>query len=135
VPPYLVGLDVAGPGLFAVLGAGVAGALLGGVLIVLAEGVVLRFMGWGPFGKALLSSCLMNLASFIVGLFYLPLLGRINGILWVIGAYVLSVVVEATVLGLTRKAPFQRAVVPVLFSNTVTYLPIAALLSWGLAGL
>jgi hypothetical protein len=135
VPTYSPGLDVAGPGLFALLGAGIAGTLIGGLLIVLVEALVLRFMGWGPFWRAFLSSCVMNLASFIVGVFYLGLLGRINGFVWVIGAYLLSVLVEAGVLALQRRAPFRRAVVPVVVSNLVTYLPVAALLAWGAAGL
>jgi hypothetical protein len=114
-----------------VLGAGLAGAVVGAVLIVLVEALVLRFMGWGPFGRALVSAFLMNLASFVVGIFYLPLLGRINGWVWVIGAFILSVLVEAGVLALHRKVPYGRAMVPVLVSNAVTYAPIAVLIGLG----
>lgn len=135
MPTYSAGFDVAGPGLFAALGAGIAGTLLGGLLIVFIEAVVLRLMGWGPLWRAFLSSCLMNLASFVVGLFYLGLLGRINGIVWVIGAYLLSVLVEGGVLALLRRAPFGRAVVPAVVPNLITYVPIAALLAWGASGL
>lgn len=129
--PYSLGYDVAGPGLFVVLGAGLAGAVVGAVLIVLVEALVLRFMGWGPFGRAVLSSFLMNLASFVVGFLYLPLLGRINGLIWVIGAFLLSVLIEAGVLALHRKLPYGRAVVPALVSNAVTYAPIAVLIGLG----
>ena len=131
--PYAGGYDVAGPGLFVALGAGLAGAVVGVVLIVVVEALVLRFMGWGPFIQALLSAFLMNLVSFVVGIFYLPLLGTINSILWVIGAFILSVLVEAGVLALQRKARYGKAVVPVLVSNVVTYAPIAILLAWGAA--
>jgi hypothetical protein len=131
VVTYSAALDVAGPGLFAILGASAAGALLGSVLIVLVEALVLRFMGWGPFGRALLSSLLMNLASFVVGVFYAALALQVNGWVWVIGAFILSILVEAGVLALTRKAPFKRAAGPVLVSNIVTYVPIAVLLAVG----
>lgn len=129
--PYSLGFDVAGPGLFVALGAGLAGALVGAVLIVLVEALVLRFMGWGPFGRAVVTSFLMNLASFVVGFAYLPLLGRINGLIWVVGAFILSVVVEAGVLAVQRKVPYGRAVAPVLVSNAVTYAPIAVLIGLG----
>jgi hypothetical protein len=135
VPTYSFGLDVVGPGFFAVLGAGLAAIIVASVLIVLVEGLILRFMGWGPFGRALLSSLLMNVASFVVGLVYAPLLTQINGIVWVIGAFILSVLVEGGVLALTRKAPFQKAIWPVLVSNAVTYVPVAVLIVLGVAGL
>lgn len=131
--PFAPGLDVAGPGLFAALGAGLAGAALGLVLIVFVEALILRFMGWGPFGRALLSSALMNLASSVVGLLYASLLGRMNGFAWVIGAFILSVIIEAGVLALQRKAAFGRAVWPALVANVVTYLPIAVVVVWGLS--
>jgi hypothetical protein len=133
VLPYAGTYDVAGPGLFVALGAGLAGAVVGAVLIVLVEALVLRFMGWGPFMKALLSAFLMNLASFVIGFLYLPLLGRINGIVWVLGAFILSVLVEAGVLALQRKSPFGKTAVPVLVSNAVTYAPIAVLMGLGVA--
>ena len=135
MPTYSFGLDVVGPGFFALLGAGVAGILLASVLIVLVEALILRFMGWGPFGRALLSSFLMNLVSFVVGVLYAPLATQINGIVWVIGAFMLSVLVEGAVLAFHRKAPYGRALWPVLVSNVVTYVPIAVLLTAGLAGL
>ena len=131
--PYTGLYDVAGPGLFAALGAGLFGAVVGVVLIVVVEALVLRFMGWGPFVQTVLSAFLMNLVSFVVGFFYLPLLGRINGLVWVLGAFILSVLVEAGVLALQRKAPYGKAVVPVLVSNVITYVPIGILLAWGVA--
>lgn len=127
------GWDVAGPGLFAALGAGVAGIVVGAILIVLVEGVILRFMGWGPFGRALLSAFLMNLVSALAGLLYAPLVFQINGIVWVIGAFILSVLIEGGVLAWHRKAPYRRALLPVLVSNVVTYVPIAVLVLAGAA--
>ncbi len=135
MPTYAAGLDVAGPGLLAALGVGAAGVVLASALIVLVEGLILRFMGWGPFGRALLSALFMNLLSGVAGLLYAPLALQINGIVWVIGAYILSILIEGGVLALHRKAPFGRALWPVLVANTVTYFPIAALLLLGLAGL
>lgn len=135
ITPFAPGFDVAGPGLFAALGAGLAGVALGLVLIVFVEGLILRFMGWGPFGRALLSSALMNLASSVVGIFYAPLLGALNGFAWVFGAFILSVLLEGLVLAVQRKVGFQRAVWPALVVNGLTYLPIAVVVVWGLAGL
>jgi hypothetical protein len=120
--------------LLVALGAGLAGAVLAFFLIVLVEGLILRFMGWGPFGRALLSALLMNVASSIVGLFYAPLLTRINGLIWVLGAFILSVVVEGAVLAVTRKSPFQRAAWAAIVTNVVTYVPVALLILWGVAG-
>ncbi len=131
MPAYAPVWDVAGPGLFAALGAGVAGIVVGSILIVLVEALILRFMGWGPFGRALLSAFLMNLVSGVVGVLYAPLVFQINGIVWVIGAFILSVLIEAGVLAVHRKAPFRRAVLPVLVSNVVTYVPIAVLILAG----
>jgi hypothetical protein len=135
VHTYAVGLDVAGPGLLVALGAGLAGAVVAFFLIVLVEGLILRFMGWGPFGRALLSALLMNVASSLVGLFYAPLLTRINGLIWVLGAFILSVLVEGAVLAVTRKSPFARAAWAAVVTNVVTYIPVALLIVWGAAGL
>jgi hypothetical protein len=135
VHTYAVGLDVAGPGLLVALGAGLAGAVLAFFLIVLVEGLILRFMGWGPFGRALLSALLMNVASSLVGLFYAPLLTRINGLIWVLGAFILSVLVEGAILAVTRKSPFARAAWAAVVTNVVTYIPVALLIVWGAAGL
>ena len=132
---YAVGLDVAGPGLLVALGVGLAGAVLAFFLIVLVEGLILRFMGWGPFGRALLSALLMNVASSLVGLFYAPLLTRINGLIWVLGAFILSVLVEGAILAVTRKSPFARAAWAAVVTNVVTYIPVALLIVWGAAGL
>ena len=132
---YAVGLDVAGPGLLVALGAGLAGAVLAFFLIVLVEGLILRFMGWGPFSRALLSALLMNVASSLVGLFYAPLLTRINGLIWVLGAFILSVLVEGAILAVTRKSPFARAAWAAVVTNVVTYIPVALLIVWGAAGL
>ena len=123
--------DVAGPATLAALGAGLGGVIVGSVLIVLVEALILRFMGWGPFGRALLSAFLMNLVSGAVGVLYAPLVFQINGIVWVIGAFILSVLIEAGVLALHRKAPYRRSLLPVLVSNVVTYVPIAVLIMAG----
>lgn len=130
---FAPGWDVAGPGTFVALGAGIGGVILGSVLVVLVEGLVLRFMGWGPIPRALLSSFLMNLVSGAVGLLYAPLVFQINGIVWVIGAFLLSVIIEGGVLAWHRKSPYRRALVPVLISNSVTYIPIAVLILAGAA--
>jgi hypothetical protein len=133
VDVFAVRWDVAGPGLFAALGAGAAGIVLGSLLIVFVEALVLRFMGWGPFGPALLTAFLMNLVSGLAGLLYAPLVLQINGIVWVIGAFILSVLIEGGVVALQRKVPYSRALWPVLVSNIVTYIPIAVLILAGVA--
>ncbi len=131
MPLLSPGWDVAGPGLFAALGAGVGGIVVGAVLIVLIEAVILRFMGWGPFGAALRSAFAMNVVSALAGLLYAPLVFQINGIVWVIGAFILSVLIEGGVLAWHRKTPYRRALLPVLVSNVVTYVPIAVLIIAG----
>jgi hypothetical protein len=78
---------------------------------------------------------LMNVASSLVGLFYAPLLTRINGLIWVLGAFILSVLVEGAILAVTRKSPFARAAWAAVVTNVVTYIPVALLIVWGAAGL
>ncbi len=124
-------LDVAGPGLLAVLGAGIGLAVVLFVVVVLVEAAVLRLVRWGSFRRSLLASLLMNIASVIVGLFFISL-SFIHPVVWLLLAFGLSILIEGGVLVLMDRARAGRGVLAALIANLVTYLPLAGLLAWGL---
>jgi hypothetical protein len=124
-------LDVAGPGLLAVLGAGLGLAVLLLAVVVLVESVVLRLIGWGTFWRSLLASLLMNVASTILGLFFISL-SFIHPVIWLSLAFLLSVLVEGGVLLLMDRSKARLGFLAALVANVITYLPLGGLLVWGL---
>ena len=131
MPTYSPGLDVAGPGLLAALGATLAVGVIAFLVVVLVVGLVIRAFGLGSFGRALLWSLLMNIASFIVGLLFAGLLSQINPWVWLLLAFVVSVGVEGGVLALGRRARLSRALVAGLVANLATYVPMGLLIALG----
>jgi hypothetical protein len=124
--------DVAGPGLIVALGLGVGAAVLLAVVVVVVEAVVLRVMKWGAFWRSLLGSLLMNIASGVVGLFFIGLGGLIGPIGWVIVTFLASIAIEGGVLALMKREQAGRGFLAALVANVVTYIPVAGLLIWGL---
>ncbi|HLE28218.1 MAG TPA: hypothetical protein VI793_08880 [Anaerolineales bacterium] len=112
--------DVAGPGLFIVLG---IGALIALGFVVLAEAVTLRVMKWGTFLRSLLASFVMNAVSGIAGIFIASLI-RSLGVLWWLLAYALSVAVEGGVLMLMNRGQARQNWQAALVANAVSYLPL-----------
>ena len=115
-------LDVAAPGL--VLG---QLALTSGFLvllfslIVLVESVVLQVLRWGSFKRSLRGSFWMNLASTLVGFFVLSLVPRL-GFLGLLVAWMLSVLIEWTVLARFQPGQKRFTLTLALSANLVSYL-------------
>lgn len=137
-------LDVAGPGLVAVIGLG--GFLVVSPLIVLVEAVVLRLLKWGNFWRALLDAFLMNLASTLVGAcaFAAGTLSLDPTTVWLglLTGLVLSIIIEGGVLLLLKRYPdrptplapplraAQRQVwLAALVTNLVSYAGLAVLVA------
>jgi ABC-type nickel/cobalt efflux system permease component RcnA len=132
VNPLSPQLDVAGPGLLAVLGVGIGLAIVLLVVVVLVEAAVLRLVRWATFPRSVLASLLMNIASLVVGLFFISL-SFIHPVIWLLLAFALSVAIEGGVLVLMDRPHAGRGLGAALIANVVTYLPLAGLLAWGLS--
>lgn len=131
MPTFSPGLDVVGPGLLAAVGATLAAGVIAVLVVVFVEGLVIRAFGLGGFGRALLLSLAMNVVSFIVGILFAILLTQINGWLWLVLGFALSVGVEGGVLALANHSRPGRALAAALVANLVTYVPIGLLLALG----
>ncbi len=131
MPTFSPGLDVVGPGLLAAVGATLAAGVIAVLVVVFVEGLVIRAFGLGGFGRALLLSLAMNVVSFIVGILFAILLTQINGWLWLVLGFALSVGVEGGVLALANHSRPGRALAAALVANLCTYIPIGLLLALG----
>ncbi|MEW5870110.1 MAG: hypothetical protein AB1894_12600 [Chloroflexota bacterium] len=113
--------DVAGPGLLIgiyALGIGILCVLF--LLIVVIESAVLQFMRWGSFRRSLRGSFLMNLASTLVGFFFLALLPQWK-LLGILVAWALSVLIEGLVLLRLQRDAGRRNWTVALVANLVSY--------------
>lgn len=126
--------DVAAPGLVGVIGW--AGFLAVSPVIVLAEAIVLRLLGWGTFGRSLLDAFLVNLASGLVGGCALAagLSLQANAALWLglLAAFVVSVAIEGGGLWLLRRRPAGETWRAALAANLVSYAGLALVLALAL---
>jgi hypothetical protein len=121
--------DVAGPGLFVALGVGLGLGIAGFVIIILVEAGVLAALRWARFGRALVASLIMNVATTLVGLFVTGLLFSLGSTAWLLSAFVASVLIEAGVLVLLNRPQARLGLIGALVANVITYIPLA-LLVW-----
>jgi hypothetical protein len=122
-------LDVAGPGLIVALGVGLGLAVAGFVVIVFVEAGVLAALRWARFGRALVASLIMNVATTLVGIFVTGLLFSLGSAAWLLFAFVASVLIEAGVLVLLNRPQARLGLIGALIANVITYIPLA-LLVW-----
>ena len=139
----------AGPAivLFGLIGAVVV------LVIALLETIVLVLLGWAGFGRSLIDSLLMNVASTLVGLVLAALApglyescgyGPAGSGSWCAGlvspwsllvlSAALTVLVEGGVLLLLRRHPPRETWRAALACNAVSYMCIALLMVLGVAG-
>ena len=122
---YLVPYDVVGPGVFLLFG--LAGFLVFSMIVFVLEAVVLWLLKWDTFGRSLLSSFLMNLASTILGVLLIGLLltGLLNGFLSFVLAFGLSVVIEGIVLMMIKRDLARENSRVVTIANIASYALLA----------
>jgi hypothetical protein len=114
-------LDVAAPGLVLGALALTIGALaLLFALIVVIESAVLQWMRWGSFRGCLKASFWMNLASTLLGFFGVGA-APTYGVWGLLAAWILSVVIEALVLGRFNRQAGLRTWVVAFVANLVSY--------------
>lgn len=127
-----VNLDVAGPALVFAFGVIFGGILVAVILTV--ETLILWRLRWASFWRALLGAFLANLASGILGfLWFSVYLVREEppGLLFYIGAFLLSILVEAGVLMLLKRNAQPENWRAALIINIASYALIAvAVVIW-----
>lgn len=113
--------DVVGPGVFLLFGL-IAFLIFSGIVFVL-EALVLWLLKWGTFGRSLLSSFLMNLASTIGGIVALGLSvsGLFNNFLGFAVALLLSILIEGGVLMLMKRNAARENWRAASIANIVSY--------------
>ncbi len=117
--------DVAGPGVLLAIAAFSIGALIVLTLIItVAEAIVMLLLKWDKFGRSLWASLLMNVTSTIFGgvLIALGLLG--GSYIWLVAAFVLSVLIEGGVLMLMKRGEVRKNLLTSLIANLASYLVI-----------
>jgi hypothetical protein len=115
-------LDVAGPGLVVgLLAFGVIFVIILFALIVLVETVALQLLRWGDFKASLKASALMNLASTLLGLFFLWLVPAL-GFLGILIAWALSVLIEWLVLMRLRRGEKRQNLIFAAVANLASYI-------------
>jgi hypothetical protein len=115
--------DVAGPGVLIAIAAFSVGALIVLTLVIsVIEAIVMLLLKWDKFGQSLWASFLMNVTSTILGgvLIALGLLG--GSYIWLVVAFVLSVLIEGGVLMLIKRGAARQNWTVSLISNLVSYL-------------
>jgi hypothetical protein len=121
-------LDVAGPGLFYLLGGTLVVGVLLAVGVVIVEAVVLTLMKWSRFWRSLLASFVMNLVSGVVGLFVVGLAFSVGQPAWLLLTFVASVLIEGGVIALMDRTHARQGLIASLVANIVTYIPAGGLL-------
>ncbi len=119
--PFAPPSDVAGPGLVIAtlsLSIGILAMLF--LLIVVMESAVLQFMRWDTFRRSLRGAFLMNLASTLVGFFFIALLPE-WGLLGVFIAWTLSVLIEGLVLVRLKREGGRHNWLVALVANLISY--------------
>jgi len=115
--------DVAGPGVLFAAAAFSFGALIVLTLIIsIVEIIVMLLLKWGRFGRSLWASLLMNVTSTIFGgvLIALGLFG--GSYVWLAVAFVLSVLIEGSVLILMKRGAARQNWIASLIANVASYL-------------
>jgi hypothetical protein len=123
---FSVILDVAGPALVFAFGVIFGGILA--ALILLVETVLLWRLRWATFWRGLLGAFLANVASAILGfLWFSVYLVRQEppGLLFYIGAFLLSILVEAGILMLLKRNAPRENWRAALIINIASYALIA----------
>jgi hypothetical protein len=137
--------DVAAGPIVLIFGLIVGGGLL--LLLTLVEAVVLRLLRWGSFGRSVLDSLLMNMASALVGFVLSIFAGNLwqtcgydpnRGGRWcewlispwvlLVLAWLLSELIEGGVLLLRGHHPPRRTWLAALACNIVSYVGFGLLL-------
>jgi hypothetical protein len=114
--------DLAGPGLVVgMLAFGVVFVVILFLLIVLVETAALQLLHWGDFKRSLRASFWMNLASTLVGLFFLWLVPAL-GWLGIFVAWALSVLIEWLVLTRLHPSEVRLNIMATLIANLASYL-------------
>ena len=116
-PPY----DVAGPSLLLGLGFTIAALAIMFALIVIVESTVMQLMSWGALRHCLKDAFWMNLASTLIGFFFLALVPRF-GYWGLLLAWAISVIIEALVLGRLNRQAGRKSWLVALVANLVSYL-------------
>lgn len=118
----LPAFDVAGPGLVVgLLAFGVAFVIILFLLIVLVETVALQLLRWGDFKRSLKASFWMNLASTVVGLFFLWLVPAL-GLVSILIAWALSALIEWVVLVRLQRNESRLNLMVAVVANLASYL-------------
>jgi hypothetical protein len=114
--------DVISPGLMLLsLGMGVVALLLLTLLIALVEAVVFTLLKWNSFPRSLLAGVIVNLTSSLAGGVLLIFLQEIP-LIWILIAFVLSVIIESVILIKIQPATGRRAWLISLIANLASYL-------------
>lgn len=117
--------DVAGPGvLIAIAAFSIVALIVLTLLITVAEAIVMLLLKWDKFGRSLWASLLMNVTSTIFGgvLIALGLLG--GSYIWLVAAFILSVLIEGGVLMLMKRGEVRKNLLTSLIANLASYLVI-----------
>jgi hypothetical protein len=118
---YSIHFDVVGPGVLLLFGL-VAFLLFSGIVFGI-EAVVLWLLKWGTFGRSLLASFLMNLASTIVGVVVIGVLATslLNNFLTFVLALLLSILIEGGVLMLVKRDATHENWRAASIANVISY--------------
>lgn len=118
---YSIHFDVVGPGVLLLFG--LAAFLVFSAIVFGIEALILWLLKWGTFGRSLLASFLMNLASTIVGVLVIVLLATslLNNFLTFIVALLLSILIEGGVLMLVKRDATRENWQVAGIANIVSY--------------
>jgi hypothetical protein len=116
---YPIHPDVVGPGVYIIFG-------LTAFLVFLRSSLSLRLLWllkWDAFGRSLLPSFLMNLASTILGILLigLSLIGLLNDFLGFVISFMLSVLIEGGVLMLMKRDATRENWRVASIANVISY--------------
>jgi len=103
------------------LGLGVLLFILVVLLMVVIESTIMQLLGWGDFMDSIRAAIWMNLASSLVGVFFLLLIPSYGRWSLVIG-YGLTVIIEGMVLGRFKPEDKRLNWIVSLTANMVSYL-------------
>jgi hypothetical protein len=118
--------DVAGPEALLISGLPILAAFIVSVILIgLLEAAILVRTGWGEWSRSLLACFLMNLASAVLGLAFLFVVGSIlSSLLRFLASFVVSWLVESGVLMLMRRDALRQNLVSALAANLASYFVI-----------
>jgi hypothetical protein len=123
--------DVAGPGVLVAAAVFSVGALIVLTLIIsIIESIVMLLLKWDKFGRSLWASLLMNVTSTIFGgaLIALGVLG--GSYIWLVTAFLLSVLIEGGVLMLMKRGAARQNWTVSLIANIASYIFILLPFVW-----